>query len=205
MKKVIILAMLSLTTTAFAQDKKINLGIKAGLNYGDNGEIEFSDVTNAGENIATEDADDRVGYHIGAYIKANITDNIYLKPELLYTQNNSSYETSFGRSNYKVKRIDVPILAGITVLGPLHVFAGPSLQYIVDTELEDIDLEDVENEFTVGLQFGVGIQLGRLNADIRYERGLSENQAEGIQENTGATIRVDSRPNQFILSLGLDF
>lgn len=205
MKKAIILAMLSLTALSFAQDKKINLGIKAGLNYGDNGEIEFSDVTNAGENIGTEDADDRVGYHIGVYIRANITDNIYLKPELLYTQNNSSYNTPFGKTSYEVKKIDAPILAGISIFGPLHVFAGPSLQYIIDTDLEDVALKDVENEFTVGLQFGAGIKLGRLNADIRYERGLSKNQAEGIEENTGASVRVDSRPNQLLLSIGLDF
>lgn len=85
-------------------------------------------------------------------------------------------------------------------MGPIHVFGGPALQYIVETDLEDVRLGDVKNEFTVGLQFGAGVQFGRFNADIRYERGLSKNTAESIDKS----IRVDSRPNQLIIGLSLD-
>jgi len=74
------------------------------------------------------------------------------------------------------------------------------LQYIVENELEDVRLGDVKNEFTVGMQFGIGVQIGPINADIRYERGLSKNRAASVDNR----IRVDSRPNQIILGLALD-
>ncbi|MBQ4803902.1 PorT family protein [Aquimarina sp. MMG015] len=204
MKNVVVFLILFSSCAIISQEKGINFGVKAGLNYGDNGKIEFSDVTNAGDNLLSENADDRVGYHIGVFLRGDITDNFYLKPELQYTQNSSSYSFDNRKLNYNVKKLDLPILAGIYLLGPLHVFGGPSLQYIVDNDLEDVRLSEVKNEFTVGVQFGVGLQIRRLNIDLRYERGITENQAQTIDANTGQTIRVDSRPNQFILSLALD-
>ncbi|GAA4106752.1 porin family protein [Aquimarina addita] len=204
MKNVLMCLLIAYACTVAAQDNGVNFGVKAGLNYGDNGKIEISDVADAGSNILSENANDRVGYHLGVFLRGNITNSIYIKPELQYTQNSSSYDIDNTTLSYTIKKLDAPILVGATVIGPLHVFGGPSLQYIVDNDLEDVRLGDVKNEFTVGLQFGVGLQLGRLNADIRYERGLSDNQAQAIDDNLGQTVRVDSRPNQLILSVGLD-
>ncbi len=209
MKKTVILLMLLGTTTLFAQSKNINFGVKAGLNYGDNGKIEINDLTNAGENIIKEDASSRTGYHLGIFVRANLTDNFYIKPELQYTKTKSQYEITNSKADYDISKLDLPILAGVKIIGPLHVFGGPSLQYILDNDLDvdNVSIGDVENDFTVGVQFGAGIQLGRINADVRYERGLSKNQAQTITDNIGQEqeIRVDSRANQFILSLALDF
>ncbi len=194
MKNVVVFFILFSSCALFAQEKKLTFGVKAGLNYGDNGRIEVSDITNAR-------ADDRIGYHFGVFLRGNLTDNIYIKPELQYTVNNSTYDNVSGVDlDYNIQKLDMPILVGVSILGPIHVFGGPSLQYMVENDLEDVRLGDVKNEFTVGLQFGAGIQIGSLNADIRYERGLSKNRAESIDQS----IRVDSRPNQVILGLALD-
>ncbi|GAA4276364.1 hypothetical protein GCM10022259_10880 [Aquimarina mytili] len=175
-----------------AQENKITFGVKAGLNYGDNGRIEGADLFNIS-------AEDRVGYHLGVFLRGKLADKIYLKPELQYTVNNSTYKLGGVDLDYNIKKLDLPILLGISVLGPIHVFGGPALQYIVENDLEDVRLGDVKNEFTVGVQFGAGIQLERINLDLRYERGLSKNRAES---NEG--IRVDSRPNQLILGIAVD-
>ncbi|MBG6128868.1 hypothetical protein IWQ47_000439 [Aquimarina sp. EL_43] len=193
MKNVFIFFMLLTSCAILAQEKRVTFGVKGGLNYGDNGKIEITDVTRT-------TADDRVGYHLGVFLRGKLTDNIYLKPELQYTVNNSSYKLANTELDYTIKKLDLPILLGVSVLGPIHVFGGPALQYIVETDLEDVRLGDVKNEFTVGLQFGAGVQFGRFNADIRYERGLSKNTAKSIDES----IRVDSRPNQLIIGLSLD-
>ena len=196
--------MLLCTTTLLAQDKLINFGVKAGLNYGDNGKIEYPDLINAGNNILKEKGDARTGFHIGMFVRANLTDNFFLRPELQYTQTSTSYDLSgIASTDYKLSKLDMPLLVGVKVLGPVYVMAGPSLQYVVNNDLDKVEVEDVKNEFTVGLQFGAGVQLGRLNADVRYERGLSDNQARAL-ENGLTEVRVDARANQFILSLGLD-
>lgn len=201
MKKLIILFLLVSTTTAFAQS---GFGVKAGLNYGDNGEIEFEDVTSAGEDIFTEKADSKMGYHFGVFYRAQLGP-VFLKPELLYTQTTSTYQFKSQEADFDVSKLDLPILVGLDIIGPLHIFAGPSLQYILENDLEGVTLEDVENEFTVGAQFGAGVQFGGIGLDVRYERGLTENQAEVLDlDNSSGVQRVDSRPSQIIFSLSLN-
>jgi len=194
MKNLFVFLMLFISCVLLAQEKKLTFGIKAGLNYGDNGRIEVTDITNAR-------AQDRIGYHLGVFLRGNLTDKIYIKPELQYTVNNSEYDNIIGSDlDYNIQKIDLPILVGLSIAGPIHVFGGPALQYLVENDLETVRLGNVKNEFTVGMQFGAGVQLGRLNADIRYERGLSKNRAASVDPG----IRVDSRPNQVILGVALD-
>ena len=176
-------------------------GVVAGLNYGDNGEATFSDVTNAGEDIV-KGADSKVGYHAGLYYRSEFS-SFFLKPELLYTTTKSSFQYNNEDAEYNVSKLDLPILIGIDVLGPVHVFAGPSLQYILDNDFQGVSLADVENEFTIGAQFGAGLQFSGIGLDVRYERGLKENEAQVIDSQTGLR-RVDSRPNQIIFSLSLN-
>lgn len=199
-KGFLILLIVFVTTSVTAQS---SFGVKAGLNYGDNGDIEFSDFENAGED-AVEGAEGKVGYHFGIFYRGDLG-GLYLRPELLYTQTKSSYNYNNQEADYSVSKLDLPVLLGAKILGPLHIFAGPSFQYIMDNDFDGITIGDVENEFTVGAQFGAGLQLGRVGLDVRYERGLSENEAEVLDlNNPNGLKRVDSRPNQFILALSLD-
>ncbi len=200
MKKGLFILMFMITATAATAQS--SFGVKAGLNYGDNGEIEYSDVENAGED-AVKGADGKVGYHFGVYYRGDLG-GLYLRPELLYTQTKSSYEYNNEEADYNISKLDLPVLLGIKVLGPVHIFAGPSFQYILENDFDGVTIGDVENEFTVGAQFGAGLQLGRIGLDVRYERGLSENEAEVVELNTNGLNRVDSRPSQIIFALSLD-
>lgn len=200
MKKVLFILLCISSSAVFAQS---SFGVKAGLNYGDNGKIEFSDFTGAGENVINESGDNKVGYHLGAYYRFDLGP-LFLKPELLYTETKSSYNFQNREADFKVSKLDLPVLVGIDVFGPVHIFAGPSLQYLMGNDFDGFSIEEMENEFTMGAQFGVGIQLRGLGIDFRYERGLTSNEADFAQDNLPGTYRFDSRPNQFILALSLD-
>lgn len=196
MKKALIILLFIAASPAFAQS---SFGVKGGLNYGDNGKIEFRDVSNA-----TQNTESKVGYHFGFFYRGEMN-GFYLKPELLYTKTKSSYEYNDKDADYDISKLDLPVLVGLKLLGPIHAFGGPSLTYILKNDFQGITLDDVENEFTIGIQFGAGLQLGSLGVDLRYERGLTENQANALDLNNPDGIkRVDSRPNQFILSLSID-
>lgn len=193
MKQTILGIMLLASSFIFAQAEP-GFGIKAGLNYAGNGDVTDS----AGEVV--ENPDRNIGYHLGVF--GRFGDSFYFRPELAYTSIKSSYDDD----DFKMQKLDAPLLVGLKVIGPLQVFAGPSLQYILDTEYDGITLGDVENDFTVGLNFGVAVALGQLGLDIRYERGFSENEAEFIGDNNLITNgdRIDTRPDQVILSLSLN-
>lgn len=201
MKKTLLVLMLITGLSGLAQN---GFGVKGGLNYSDNGKIEFTDVTGAGENIVEENADRKTGYHFGVFYRADLGP-VFLKPELLYTKSKSSYKYNNESTDYDISKLDLPILVGIDILGPVNIFAGPSLQYILENDLQGISIGEVENDFTVGAQFGAGIQLGSIGIDVRYERSLTENQAEVLNlDNSEGVRRIDARPNQFIVSLSLN-
>jgi len=167
-------------------------GIKGGLNYNANGDYFESIGANA------KHPDRNIGYHLGFFGK--IGDKLFFRPELVYTSTKSDYDSN----DFKMKKLDAPMLVGLRVLGPLNVFGGPAFQYILDTDFNDINIKDVKNDFTVGLNFGIGLDLGKLGLDLRYERGFNHNEANFINTDLGvAESRLDTRPDQLILSLSI--
>lgn len=168
-------------------------GFKGGLNYSANGDY----IESIGDNAKNPDRN--IGYHIGLFGK--IGDRLYFRPELVYTTTKSDYDSN----TFNVKKIDAPLLIGIKVIGPVSVFGGPSLQYILDTEFEGINIDNVEDDFSVGLNFGIGLSFNKVGIDLRYERGFNDNEATFINNNlgTGVASRIDTRPDQLILSLSI--
>ncbi|MCK7589841.1 PorT family protein [Subsaxibacter sp. CAU 1640] len=192
MKKVIIVVLLLFgSSIAIQAQNGSGFGIKGGLNYNGNGDYFESIGANA------EHPDRNIGYHLGIFGK--IGDRLYFKPELVYTSTKSSYDSD----DFRMKKFDAPLLVGVKILGPVSVFGGPSLQYIVDTEFDGITIDDIEDDFSVGLNFGIGLNFNKIGIDLRYERGFNDNEAIFINNNLGSGIvsRIDTRPEQLILSL----
>ncbi|MBT8259336.1 MAG: PorT family protein [Bacteroidia bacterium] len=176
--------------STFAQNGT-SYGLKGGLNYNANGDY-FESVEAFAEN-----PDRNVGFHIGVFGKFG--NRLYFRPELMYTKTRSDYNSG----EFDFKKIDAPLLVGIKVIGPLSVFAGPALQYILDGDFDDISIDSVDNDFSVGLNFGVGLNLNKIGIDLRYERGFSENEAQFLDNNNVGTGRLDTRPDQLILSFSV--
>lgn len=180
----------SISSITYAQTST-GFGLKGGLNYNANGDYFESIGSNA------ENPDRNVGYHVGVFGK--IGDKIYFKPELVYTSTKSDYNDD----SFKMQKLDAPMLVGVRVLGPVSVFGGPSFQYILDSDFNGIAINDVKDDFTVGLNFGIGLNFSKVGIDLRYERGFSDNEATFIGNNGIGTSRLDTRPDQLILSLSL--
>lgn len=186
----ILMLIVAIPTTTMAQTAT-GFGLKGGLNYNANGDYFESISDNA------QHPDRNVGYHIGVFGK--IGTKLYFKPEIVYTSTKSDYNDD----SFKMQKLDAPLLVGLKVLGPISVFGGPSVQYILDTEFDGISINDVEDDFTVGLNFGIGLNFNKVGIDLRYERGFNDNEATFIGNNGISTSRLDTRPDQLILSLSL--
>ncbi|MDT0559462.1 outer membrane beta-barrel protein [Ichthyenterobacterium sp. W332] len=166
-------------------------GIKGGLNYNANGNY-FASIGDTAEN-----PDRNIGYHFGVFGK--LGNKVFFRPELVYTATKSDYNSS----DFSMKKLDLPLLVGIKVLGPINIFGGPSLQYILDSEFGNINVSDIDNDFSVGLNFGIGLNIDKFGIDLRYERGFSDNEANFLNNNGIDISRLDTRPDQLILSLSL--
>ncbi len=193
MTRTLLLAVFAMVSmTAFAQTGS-GFGIKGGLNYSANGNY----FESAGD--AARNPDRNVGYHFGIFGK--LGNRLYFRPELMYTKTKSDYDGD----KFDMSKLDAPMLLGAKIIGPLNLFAGPAFQYILQSEFDGISIDKVENDFSVGMHIGAGVNLGKLGIDLRYERGFSNNEAEFINTNITSlsTSRVDTRPDQLILSLAL--
>jgi len=194
MKKLIISTTLLVIfgLTSYAQNGT-GFGIKGGLNYNGNGDY-FESI-----GAAAEHPDKNIGYHLGFFGKFG--DKIYIRPELVYTSTKSDYNNG----TFKMNKLDAPVLVGLRFFSLFNVFGGPSFQYILDTKFNDINIKNVENDITVGLNFGIGVEINKVGIDLRYERGFNNNEATFIDNNLGGTVisSIDTRPEQLILSLSV--
>jgi hypothetical protein len=192
MKKTLLMVAALLASYGIQAQAGSGFGIKAGLNYNGNGDY-FNSVENAFEN-----PDRNAGFHVGVYGK--LGNRLYVRPELVYTSTTSGYD----QGDLKIQKLDVPVLVGTKIIGPLHAFIGPSFQYILNSKFDDVTIDDIDNDFTVGFNLGAGVNLGKFGIDLRYERGFTENEISFINSNIiNVDDRVDTRPDQLILSFSL--
>jgi hypothetical protein len=196
MKKVILTVCLIFAYTQIST-AQIQFGVKGGLNYNSNS------VEEVGEDLL-DGAESKTGYHAGIWLRVKIpVIGFYIRPELVYT-NLKSELTLKGTgtiANYDFQKIDIPVLFGKKILGIGNIFVGPSFQYILDSEFDLSDISDVETyNFSMGIQFGGGVELGKFGLDIRWERSFSGIESSFIN-NLGNSVDFDTRVNQIIIGL----
>ena len=188
MRQLFLIAVILTSTITIAQTNT-KFGLKGGLNYNANG-----DYFEAAEETF-QNPDRNVGFHLGVFGKFG--DNFYFRPELVYTGTKSKYDGG----DFSMKKLDAPLLIGVKLLGPLSAFGGPSFQYILDSDFDNVSVDNIADDFSVGLNFGFAATFNKFGLDLRYERGFSENEAQFLNNNGVDTDRLDTRPEQLILSL----
>ena len=158
MKHIFIILFLLYPILVFSQ---IDYGFKAGVNL--NSSSSISVISDAFENKINKS--NFQGYYIGSYISfdAVIFD---LRTEIQYstTQNNNDLTQ---------QKIELPITVGYKIMPFLSTFVGPSFQYILNEKSNSFNLDEVSGKTTIGLNIGTRVHLGKLQFELRYERGLS--------------------------------
>lgn len=193
MKRLIFIPLFFLVITVSYAQSQSGFGFIGGLNYNGNGNY-FQSIESSAQH-----PDKNAGFHLGVFGK--LGNRIYFKPSLVFTSTKSGYDDG----DFKMQKLDLPAVVGIKVIGPLSVFAGPSFQYILDSDFDGISINNIENDFSVGFNFGIGVNIKKIGVDLKYERGFSNNEATFIGNNLGETTvsRLDTRPEQLILSLSI--
>jgi opacity protein-like surface antigen len=192
----IFLLFISLTVNA----QKTAWGLTASVIYASNGEL-IEDATNVIDNKG----DGGVGFNAGIYGNLNLG-LVYIRPKLVYSQTSSSYNLNSGSSeNFKLSSLDLPVLVGIKIIKPLSFVVGPAFQYIINSKMESVSFENIQNNITVGLNIGVSIIVSRITIDLLYDRSFTENEANFIDNNTNTEYTLDTRPQQFVVGLSYRF
>ena len=195
MKKLALIVLVTLSSLSL-HAQKAGFGIKGGLSS--------TQVNFEGEQLVPSDA--QMGYHLGVFARFGGV-GFFVQPEVLFTQTSGKFKlelppvSNISPTQYEAKfnRLDVPVMAGFRMLKIIRVMAGPIASFNIDSSLKEADTTVKNIDFknaTFGYQAGVGVDLGNLSIEGKYEGGLSK-----FTENVGS-YTADNRLNQWVLSVG---
>ncbi|MBN2175747.1 MAG: PorT family protein [Bacteroidales bacterium] len=163
----------------------------------------------------------KAGYQLGAYVR--IGDKLHLQPEVYFTAKTGKLEgpvstgqtgsTAQLKQDITLQTIDIPVMVGYRILNPplvkVRLQAGPVASVVLnkkfDISLDGVDQGDPSDDYkdsfknmNWGLQFGAGVDILFITADIRYELGLNNI----YKKPEDATVDQTFKNNVFFLSVG---
>jgi hypothetical protein len=144
-------------------------GIKGGANFSDIKDISLKSSS-------------RTGYLVGAWARLGGA-GVHFQPELYVTSKGAEIDEANQRGKVTFTTLDVPLLLGTRIgVGPIaaRVQAGPVFSFVmnqddsfVDNVGQAIQFDEYKNQ-TVAITGGVGVDIMKLRADLRYEHGVSD-------------------------------
>ncbi|MBW6478588.1 MAG: PorT family protein [Bacteroidales bacterium] len=191
---------------------QFSVGLRGGLNF-TSLPVKTYEVNNARIEALP---DSYTGFHIGLITQAKFS-GFFIQPELLFVSSGNHFRYEHPDQERDVffiqrfSKIDFPVLLGLRG-GPIRLGLGPVASYIVENSSNildseyytgDTNLSEKFNSLTYGYQFGVGLDIGNIVLDLKYEGSLS-NYSEEISIGN-STFVFDTRPRQIIFSIGLLF
>lgn len=181
-----------MSTSAFSQ-VSLNIGSKIGINYS---RLSFSGANSQIDNrYAT-------GFQAGTFVRINMK-RFYLQPEAVFTEKGSkiSFDANPGNrisGKVRLRSLDLPLLLGVKLIDRelfnLRLAAGPLYSRQLQDESAVLDELSPNARFRrnqYGYQAGLGMDLGNLTLDARYEGGFQN-----------ITPRLGGRPGSFTFSVG---
>ena len=218
MKKFILcISILALGFSAAAQD--FTWGAKISASSPNLKIDDIKNIENADETIQLlENTDASLGYQLGLFARVSVL-GIYV-PEVMLS--NSKSEIKFTDvmdenqelvdviGEVKLNKLDVPVMVGKRFLKILRLNAGPVFTLLLSQDVDQSGISDAYEEIeanyknsTVGLQYGIGLDLAALTIDLRHEMGLQSISDDITIGET--TFEADQRMDQFLLSVGIKF
>lgn len=192
---------------AIQANAQIRFGFRGGLS---SSQLNTESIQQSGVTVAIKDAN--YGYHIGVFGRAKLGEHWYLQPEAMFNSTSVDFEvTDFGEGlmekvlTEKYRNLDIPLMVGYK-LGPLRAEAGPTGHVYVasKSELEEIGSYDRRfNDFNLGYQAGLGLDVWKITLDLRYEGNFEK---FGSHMNIGGEqINFSQRPARWLMTVGFSF
>ena len=212
--RILILFFLFYSSVLVAQG---NLGVNFGLNDDNFGSIE--NIKNKVDDYNL-DLKNSTGFQLGLFTEIDLI-TFYIRPEinLIFSKSkNGTAFTSLGNSDsilnesiniaehtYKSTDIQVPIIFGYKILGPVSLFAGPTFKYNLSNS-SNFDLEDIKDKYNLSILLGTRVKVRSFSLGLRYERGLNNNEllivnANGIDLDNA---NIDTTTNKLSLNISYD-
>lgn len=197
--------------TVMAQNQKVKIGVKAGLN-----------ISSLAFDENEMNSSSRTGFTAGVMVEIPLAKNFSLQPELLYSQQGgktSFFDLDVTNSNYKgtleLNYLNIPLMLKYYVVKGLSVQAGPQIGILLkaNNKYEDnflgyenhesFNLKDYSTGIDTSVNFGLGYQFkDKFYTDLRYNISYSNVFKDG---DANYFINQDMKNRVFQISLGYFF
>lgn len=196
MKNLVLTIFALFAISTMAQAQALTAGVKAGVG---SSSVGVRDVVNNPSEYAKKES--VTSFHAGAFARLNIL-GLFIQPEAIFTQTGGRLESNPNATiasrvaDIKFNRLDVPVMAGISLANLVRIQAGPVASTLLSARQDGQNIKSFMENSDWGYQAGVGLDLQRLSVDLRYER-ISRN-----YENPADQSNYDLANQQILLSLG---
>jgi hypothetical protein len=182
MKKLFFVGLFLLLAGGVMAQSPLTIGPRFGLHY---------------NKLSDTDPNVDIGYDYlrtwsgGLFVRANVG-RVYLQPEAYFNTKGSNLHINRDPANpntnqvdgqIRLSSLDVPLIIGYKIAegrkkkSNLRIFGGPVATFILREDQNDLTLLDRGNydfnKYNIGVQTGLGFDLGNLTFDARYETGLN--------------------------------
>jgi len=185
MKRILIIATVSLIALATRAQSNVHLGLKAGVN------VASLKIENG------DDLDSKASFNVGGLAHIHVTKHFAIQPELILSGQGGKYDVGNSTGKVNLTYLNIPVLGQYMFGDGFRLETGPQLGFLLSAKnkLNNVTV-DVKNSYKTtdfSWAFGVGYvsEMG-LGADLRYNLGLSN-------INDASSTNVQNR----VLSLGL--
>lgn len=156
------------------------------------------------------------GLLLGAYTRLSFI-GFFVQPEILLRNLNFNITNKQNGANSTAKNnltyVDVPVLFGKKLLKLVRLSAGPNFQFLVNKDISISNASFVDpikegdfNNFVLGAQAGIGVDVWKLSFDVRYDFSLSKIGEVAKLVNTNANnTDFSSRASMLQFSVGYRF
>ena len=185
MKK-IILAMVIMACFASQINAQLRFGLKGGLNFAN-----FKIEQGASKKLTYDNA---TGWQAGALLQVKIPGlGLALQPELLYSVSKVDLDQKENGIHYFEVPVNLQMGLDLKILRP-YLQAGPYFGYALKSDGDQ--LKDNINKFDWGVGLGAGLEVWKLQLDLRYSWGL---------QDVSSMKDFEMKNNRFTVALGLFF
>lgn len=177
---------------------------KGGLKLGGNYSVGKEGSEISGE-LGRFQLNSKTGFYFGAFVELKI-DEILMRSELIYNRVNGEFIFPNLSSIYTVDKISIPVLVGYQILENVDIYAGPSFQFLINSDLENLN-GDFERYLNVlAGQAGLKVSLRRFEVDLRYDFTFAteDSQNISIQNTMNNAFFDDGRLNNIMLGIGFN-
>ncbi|MGP8215200.1 MAG: outer membrane beta-barrel protein [Bacteroidia bacterium] len=160
--------------------------------------VKFSNTGNAF--TSTIKGNNIMGFEGGLFERFNYS-MIFIKPMLLASYQGGTvtfYNTdgTVNTSKFAYGNIEVPLLFGLRILGPLRIEAGPVYNWIYATQYNDNNSIKI-NPSGLGYRIGANVEFGMVNLGIAYQ-GVT-------YKSSGSSSTTFNSPAELIFSVAICF